>query len=152
MITFRTIVSSFVDELGQARVQPLGGTTREPQPEQVRRFSGRLKRQSDRNSYLMAAAVAVLCLLFVVCVFLVVYYRHSPKTTMLVFGGNILQLIVIVAWLRRLWLDKNTMEALLIVADELPPLEAAKIITNFYFKVLTTKVPVAPSVASANGT
>lgn len=91
--------------------------------------------QSQASARLIIiVAVILLCALFIVGIALVFYYRDLPGTITFIFGGNFFSLLIVVFWLRRLWLEKTTIDTLLVLVSKLPPEEAAKIIVSFHFK------------------
>ena len=133
------ILSEFVQGTGQDIAQPMGEGNVSSSESAVAQASHRMSQLARSNAYIMNAAVAVVICLFLGCVALVIYYRHEPNTAILVMGGNGLQLLLLVGWLRRLWIEKTTVETLLVAAEVLPPSDAAKLLVAFYFRATQRK-------------
>ena len=95
-----------------------------------------LQKSQASAGLIIFIAVGLLCALFVVGVALIFYYRNSPGTIALIFGGNFFSLLIIVFWLRRLWLEKTTIDTLMVLVSGMSTAEAAKVIVGFHFKAI----------------
>jgi hypothetical protein len=133
------ILKELAGALDQVNPQKMGGVAIAAEQSVVNKTSVRMSDLARKNGYMMHVAVGLLVALFLFCIFLVIYYRAQPNTAILLVGGNALQLVVLVGWLRRLWVEKTAVETLLISIEELPPSEAAKILLGFYFRTLKAK-------------
>jgi hypothetical protein len=91
------------------------------------------------DRHLILVLVVLICVLFLTGLGLVIYYRDNPTRVSLVLGGNYLSLLVIVGFLRRIWLEKRTIDALLVIAESLKPAEAAKTLVAFHFRCMQAK-------------
>jgi hypothetical protein len=135
----KSILEDFADASDQAGPQKLGGIATPPDQASLSRTSARMSTLARKNGYMMHVAVGVVLALLMFCIALVLCYRSGPKTAILVMGGNGLQLVLLVWWLRRQWIEKTAVETLLIATEELPPAEAAKLLLGFYFKALKAR-------------
>jgi len=125
--------------LEEARRRP-----HEPCPGNSGRCSERtrtlLEEDATSTDRIVVAAVVLLCCLFVAGLGLVVYYRNSPEHAAVLFGGGtFVSLLGIVAWLRKLWFDKRTMDLILVLVQSMSPADAAKVLTTFYCGALSPK-------------
>jgi hypothetical protein len=129
-------VITYLKQIGQLEAQDLGSKRQEVTVANKEFLLDSFQRQASANGKIIAVAVALLCVLFAVGVGLVIYFKNSPAALTAVAGGNLMSLLGIVAWLRRLWFEKNTMVALYLVAANLSPQEAAKVIVSFHFRAV----------------
>ena len=131
------MVAHFLVATGQDDAQEMGETQDQSRLEgQSSKLVANLQARQVWAGRILIAAILVLCAIFLVGVALVFYYRDSPTTISILFGGNFFSLLVIVYWLRRLWLEKTVLDTLLILVASMPPTEAAKTITQFHFKAI----------------
>ena len=99
-----------------------------------------LRKDARKTDRILLIAVGLLCCLFALGFGLTIYHRNSPTNVAALFGGGtFLSLLGIVAWLRKLWFDKRTMDLLLALTQSMTPADAAKALTSFYFGALTAK-------------
>lgn len=132
-----TIVDDFLVATGQDDAQAMGVTQVQSRLEtQSSTLVANLHARQLWAGRILIVAILVLCAIFLVGVALVFYYRDSPTTISILFGGNFFSLLAIVYWLRRLWLEKTVLDTLLILIASMPPTEAAKTITQFHFKAI----------------
>jgi hypothetical protein len=134
-----SILKEFAIAVEQVTPQKMGGIAKPIGQQDVNKVSSRMSDLVRKNGYMMHVAVGIVLALFLFCIAVVVYYRNNPNTAVMVMGGNSLQLVLLVGWLRRLWVEKTAVETLLIATEELPPADAAKLLLSFYFKVLKSK-------------
>jgi len=99
-------------------------------------FAALLDEHLKFNKSIIVVAVALLCILFSVGMFLVYTLRTSPKGIIAISGGNFLSFLLVIRWLRRLWIEKSMVDVMIFVARDMSPYEAAKFLTKFYFKML----------------
>jgi hypothetical protein len=137
--SLKHILAEFTESIDQTATPALGGATHDDNVKPLANAATRMAELAHKNAYMMHTAVALVLALFLGCVALVIYYRHTPNIAILVMGGNGLQLLLLVGWLRRLWMEKTTVETLLIAVEELPPNDAARLLTAFYFRAIRAK-------------
>ena len=133
------VLHDFADSAGQLTAKPMGDVAEPQKTGDVGRVRQQMSELARKNGYIMQIAVGLVVVLFVFCLGVVVYYRQTPKVAITLMGGNLLQLVLLAGWLRRLWIEKTTLETLLIATEELPPAEASKLLLAFYFKALKAK-------------
>ena len=139
MTSLNKIVDSYLVRIGQANEQELGNELKPIKPEDNTYLLESFKSQQTFNRGIVVVAISVLCAIFLLGVFLVVYYRDSPSAIVAILGGNFFSLLVIVGWLRKLWLENSTMGALLLITKDVPAREAAAIITTWHFRAMKEK-------------
>lgn len=98
-----------------------------------------LTAQMKFNNNIVVISIVLLCIIFLTGIFFVFYYRNSPSTIGVVFGGTFLSLLAIVTRLRKIWLEKSLMDVSLSVINDLPPEDAAKFIQTIYYNMLEDK-------------
>ncbi len=137
-------LQTYLREIGEVESKKLGDAPTNRAPETLAGAQSALERslREDAKSTdrIVVAAVVLLCCLFVAGLGLVVYYRNSPEHAAVLFGGGtFVSLLGIVAWLRKLWFDKRTMDLLLVLVQSMSPADAARVLTAFYFGALSPK-------------
>lgn len=137
-------VQMYLKEIGEGETKKLGEGPAAPSVETLAGAQSLLERslRQDAKSTdrIILVAVASLCCLFVCGIGFMVYYRNSPEKVALLFGtGTFASMFGIVAWLRKLWFDKRTMDLLLVLTQSMNPVDAAKAVTSFYFGALMAK-------------
>jgi hypothetical protein len=137
-------VQAYLREIGEGEAKKLGEAPPAPSPETLAGAQSSLERslQKDakRTDRIILVAVMALCCLFVFGIVVMVYYRNSPQTLATVFeGGSFGSMLIVVAWLRKLWFDKRTMDLLLALTQSMNPADAARAVTSFYFGALIAK-------------
>ncbi len=134
MRSAEALLRDYLEASGQLTpTQKEFGRARHPATDRTVSLRLDLATQRKFNSRIIVAAVSCLCCLFAVGLYLVIAFRNSPSTIVAIFGGTIFSLLVIVRWLRQLWLDKSLMDLLLYAADSLSPDELLKLVSTFYF-------------------
>lgn len=137
MKKLQSAFEEYLNLIGQQGGSDLGGETRpEVTAHDNERFAGLLDEHLKFNKGLIVVAVTLLCVLFVMGMFLVYTLRASPRSIVIISGGSFLSFLIIIRWLRQLWIEKSMMDILLYAARDMPPKEAAKFLTGFYFKML----------------
>jgi F0F1-type ATP synthase assembly protein I len=131
----------YIQRLGQDKTASLGGKQKTPTEADTQFLISALQTKSKENGTIIIVAVILLFALFCVGIGFAIYFRDSPAAISSVLGGNLLVLLGIVAWLRRLWFDKNTMDTLMLIIPGLSASEAAKVVTSFYFRAVKVKSP-----------
>jgi hypothetical protein len=134
-----SILKEFAITVEQVTPQQMGGTAKPVGQHDLNKTSARMSELARKNGYMMHVAVGIVIALFLFCIAVVIYYRDRPNTAIMVMGGNTLQLVLLVAWLRRLWVEKTAVDTLLIAVEELPAAYAAKLLLTFYFKAVKPK-------------
>src|SRR5262249_55820925 len=82
------------------------------------------------NKAIIVVAIVLLCILFGMGMFLVYTLRASPRGIVIVSGGSFLSFLVVIRWLRQLWIEKSMMDISMYAAREMPPKEAAIFLTG----------------------
>ena len=130
-------IENYLESTGQLQLKQLG--PREEKAitrEHNQRLAARLSRRRQSNDRIVIIATAVLCVLFVLGIALLLYYRDNPTVIWPAVGGMLASNLGIVASLRRLWIEKTLIDSLLVVAAELPPEQAAKYIVLLYWNLV----------------
>lgn len=97
------------------------------------RLTWRLQEHRRATDRLMTANAVMLAVLFALGVFFALYYRDDPATLAAIFGGTFLSLLVIVRYQHRLWRDKNTMDILIDLADNMAPGEVFRVLETIFY-------------------
>jgi hypothetical protein len=144
MSTYVQSIQTYLREIGEADAKKLGGATAIRAPEVLAEAQNslerRLREDAKSTDRIIVVAVVLLCCLFFAGLGLVFYYRDSPEQVKVMFGGGtFLSLLGIVAWLRKLWFDKRTMDLLLVLVQSMSPTDAAKVLATFYFGAFSPK-------------
>jgi len=140
------LFTDYLKKTGALKSVTLGGTSRSTtttttvsKAENNKAFKTLLDKQITFNNSMVITAIVLLCLIFLIGVFFVFYYRDSPQTIGGIFGGTFFSLLAIIVWLRKLWVEKNFMDMATIVLTDLPPMEAAKFVETIYWNMLKGK-------------
>jgi hypothetical protein len=141
-----SIVHDYLSAIGQDSAGPLGGDEsaeradpKKHDPEAVSRMISRFQARQREATGILKAAVIALFVLLALAAAVIYYHRMDPKVVAGVLGGQLLGLLVIVVWLRRLWLEKTVIDTLLILIASMPPVEAAQLIIRFHFRSLRAR-------------
>jgi hypothetical protein len=135
-----SILADYLRRIGQYEPQPLGKAPRPSTAEDAQFLREALTRQLRFNNSMIMVAVAMLCGLFLLEVFLIVDHRDSLKAVSVISGTAFAGLLLVVRYLRRLWLDKSAMDILILTSHSLPPAETARLVTSFYFKAIQGRI------------
>ena len=135
------IFSGFLKESGVLKQVTLGGTRDAVvvSKSTSSNFDQSLQEQLKMNRYMLIMAMILLGMIFLMGVFFVFYYRDQPQTLGMIFGGSFFTLLVVVMWLRKLWVENNLIEMSRAVLQNLPPTEAVKFIETLYWNMLKAK-------------
>jgi hypothetical protein len=144
--TLADYLADYLRRIEQYESQPLGKPPRTITPEDSQFLRDTLQAQLRFNNALILAAAAMLCVLFLVGVLLIVLYRGSTTGVSIISGTTFASMLGIVRFLRRLWLDKSTMDVLICASHGMSPEETAKLVTSFYFKAVAAPTRVRPAV------
>jgi len=136
MKRLETIFEDYLRLIGQQEGPDLGEKPKEVTAAANQHFAALLDEHLKFNKGIIVVAVALLCILFGVGMFLVYTLRTSPKGIVTISGGSFLSFLLVIRWLRRLWIEKSMIDVMIFVARDMPPKEAAKFLTGFYFKML----------------
>lgn len=136
-------VRAYLKDTGQFTVPTLGGGKLNRDPGESKVLFERLRRSQEKADKVIVAAVACLVALFVLVLGLVLYLVDKPSIMATLLGGNIFAALIIVRWLRKLWLEKSAIDTLLVMVVDLPPAEGAKLIIEFYFRTMSQSDPAS---------
>lgn len=138
-------VQAYLEDIGQSKARNFGlGETDVDTGKSALLFE-RLRRSQEKADKVIAAAVACLVVLFILVVGLVVYLIDKPTTIAVLLGGNIFATLIIVRWLRKLWLEKSAIDTLLVMVVDLPPEQGTKLIMEFYFRTMNLSDSASPA-------
>jgi hypothetical protein len=98
-----------------------------------------LDRRTKSNTWIIIVAVGLLICLFGLEVSLILYNRDSIPATAVMSGTTFASLLIIIGYLRRLWLDKSKMDVLIHASYVIGPEELAKLVATLYYKGLDTQ-------------
>jgi len=104
------------------------------------RLLGRFDRIRKSNNTSKILVVVILVVTFLVTLYFAFLYQHDLKSVSFILGGNLLSLLVIAGWLRRIWLEGTTLDILSLLVQELPAREAIQVISTFYYGTLDRKM------------
>jgi hypothetical protein len=128
-------LGEYLRHIGQFDPQPLGKEPRSITLQDSQFLRETLDRRTKSNTWIIIVAVGLLICLFGLEVFLILYNRDSITVTATTFAS----LLVIVGYLRRLWLDKSKMDVLIHASCVIGPEELAKLVASLYYKGLDTQ-------------
>ncbi|MBK8703375.1 MAG: hypothetical protein IPN33_06955 [Saprospiraceae bacterium] len=138
MSKISTIFHSYLSDNSLLDLEKLG--SEDKKVEVSRNTSDTLKnnilRESKFNNNIVVVAIVLLCIIFGLGIFFAIYYRDSPTTIGVIFGGTFLSLLAIVSRLRKIWLEKSLMDVSLSVIEDMSPQDAAKFIQTIYYNML----------------
>ena len=138
MLRLEQTLADYLRRIGQYEPQSLGKASRPVTAEDAQFLRDSLSRQQKFNNSILIVAVILLCCLFLLGMFLIIRHRDSVSAVAVISGTTFAALLAIVRFLRRLWLDKSTMDVLLHASYGMSPAESAKLVTSFYFKTFET--------------
>jgi hypothetical protein len=138
-------VQAYLEEIGQSKAQNFGVEKKDFDPGKSTVLFERLRRSQEKADKIIGAAVACLVVLFILVVGLVIYLIDKPTTVTVLLGGNIFATLIVVRWLRKLWLEKSAIDTLLIMVVDLPPAQGTKLIMEFYFRTMNQSDSTSPA-------
>lgn len=144
MPNLRQTLADYLRRIEQFEPQSLGKIQRSVTSEDNQFLRDSLKRQLSFNNSLIAVAVILLCGLFLLGAFLIVYHRDSVNAVTVISGTTFAALLGIISFLRRLWLDKSAIDLLVHASYGLSPAESAKLVTTFYFRIVERRTAPRP--------
>ena len=97
-----------------------------------------LRKKVRSNRSILVATLATLLALSITGFLLILHYRNDPKFLGMIFGALYLSHLGIVARLRELWIDKNTIDIALPILTDLPPEKAAEFMLTLYWGFFKT--------------
>ena len=136
MDNLKQTLVDYLRRIGQYEPQTLGKKPRPVTEEDNRFLRDSLNRQLRFNNIMILVAVLLLCGLFTLGAFLILYHRNSVNAVEVISGTTFAALLLIVRFLRRLWLDKSAVDLLIHASYAMSPEESAKLVTSFYFRTL----------------
>jgi O-antigen/teichoic acid export membrane protein len=95
-----------------------------------------LEKQQRFNNGILLTAITMVGIVFLLGIGVILLYRHNLTAVSVAFGGNLFSLLVTVAWIRRLWIEKGIFDLARLAAEELPPKEAIELASVMYWRVL----------------
>jgi len=132
MSTLKGTLADYLRRIGQFEPQPLGQEPRQANAEDAQFLRESLLRRLRFNDSMIVVMLALLCGLFLLESYLILAHRDA-LTAVSVLAAMMLG---IVGYLRHLWLEKSTMDVLILSSISLPPEETARLVTAFYFKAI----------------
>lgn len=135
-IGIKTSVLAYLERIAQLTAGPLGEPVKLPDREDSAFLLSRMKQDHVINGISKLSAIAMLLVTFALFIFLAVHYRNDVTNLLRILGGNVLTLLLVVAWMRKIWLEGTMLAMLTVVTEKLPPVEAAKVITSVYYKMI----------------
>ena len=108
------ILAEFLRDLDRLEEVPLGGEERgrEPTAEDTERLDDLLFNESRFNRVLLLTYIACLLTLYFIGIFFIFYFRDTPQTMAILFGGTFLGLAVVIKPLVCLWRERMLMDTL----------------------------------------
>jgi len=138
-------IAAFVAQIGHQSVLPLGANERIVDKADVDFLLERFRRTQKLTNFLIFAAASTVLAVFLMSISIMYIYISQPKVVVFLFGGDISTLMVATVMLRRLWMDKVTVDILTVIIAGMSPREAAKTLTTFYFQfVAKSRVSIRP--------
>jgi hypothetical protein len=126
-------VRDYLRQIDQFEPQSLGKRRRPITPQDSQFLRERIGHQARINDRIIVIAVTLLVCLFGLGVSLIIYDLGSVRAEAAISGTTFASLLVVVRFLRRLWLDKSRMDLLYLATSVLGPEELAKLATSFYY-------------------
>lgn len=101
-----------------------------------------LVNQITFNNKIIIIALVMLILIFMLNVYLTIYAIREPEAIKVAFNGafTFSSLFLIINWLRKLWAEKSLMDVSLMIAQDMPPEQAARYIGTVYWRIVNKKV------------
>ena len=142
MRSLRVELHDFLAGLGVLKPVTLGG-------EKIHAFSDAHKRSLQRiletqyqfNNRVLSLAISMVAVVFFLGIFFALYYRENPKMLQVVLGGNLLSILVTVAWIRKLWIEKGLVDLARLAVEGMATEDAIRLASTIYWRLLTGKEP-----------
>jgi hypothetical protein len=134
---FEAALAEYMRQTGAATARKLG--TRPPTKDVagattwLRDYLRERVRVSDR---LVAVVVALLAILFLTGIGLAIYHRDKPEFMSAIIGGDLLSLLAVVAWMRRIIVEKTQIDLSIAMIEALPPEQSAVFLMTLYERLL----------------
>lgn len=128
----------YLSAIGRLKEESLGGEE-EASPITVtnsKMMEKLLISQSKFNNNMLMVAIIGLCVIFIIDIFFIFYYKDNATALSVILGVTGLSLVGVIKWLRKLWLEKSVLDVSLAVVENLPPTEAAKFIETTYWSII----------------
>jgi hypothetical protein len=140
-MTLESTIESYLKRIGQSTAIALGPKEKRATREDSDALASSIAPQSKGIAWTLRIAVAMLCAIFLGSLGIIFYYRDDPTRigVLLGAGGGLFSLLAVIRWLRRLWIEENTMEFIRKILDDLPPEKAAEMISQYYFMMMGSK-------------
>ncbi|MEX3846254.1 hypothetical protein [Paraburkholderia sp. BR10882] len=136
VISGRSDIEAYLTQIGQNSPLDLDESRREITDEDSKFLLQRFDKTQRLADVALIAAIATLLIIFFIFTALIFIYRNNLAYFSTLTGGDLLSMLTIVSWLRRLWLEKTTIETLRVFLVKMKPEDAAQIITTFYFNAM----------------
>jgi len=117
------------------------GTSQKPKVSQAEKEKVEqvIAQQRTFNSRVLTLAISMLVAIFLAAMFLALYHINRPTFAAAAIGGNLLSLLLIVSWMRRLWIERGIIDLAQVAIRGLPPDEGIKLACSMYFGLLAAK-------------
>ena len=97
-------------------------------------------RDKKVNNYILLVIVLMFIIVFFVGCYFIFYYRTNPEILKIIFGGTFFSITTIIYGLQRLWRQKNYMDYLILLIQNLPADRVGEIIQTIIFQSKLIKV------------
>jgi hypothetical protein len=135
---FRAALAEYMRQSGQAGPRKLGDPPAEPADlnRATTWLRGYLRERVQVSDRLVIVVVVLLCALFFTGIGLAIYHRDHPGFMSALIGGNLLSLLAVVAWLRRILIEKTQMDLSMALIEALPPEQSVVFMMTLYERLL----------------
>lgn len=99
-------------------------------------FAARLASRQRFSNAMVAVCLVMLCAVFAIGAAGAVLVLRSPGISAAVLAATLAALLGVVAWLRRIWIEKSVLDLAAGVVRDLPPEEAVRLIEVIYWNAL----------------
>lgn len=147
MPNLKQTLVDYLRRIGQYEPQSLGKESRRLTAEDNVFLRESLNRQLRFNNLMILVALVLLCALFILGVFLILYNLRSVNVVEVISGATFAAMLAMIRFLRRLWLDKSAVDLLIHASYAMSPEEAAKLVTSFYFRTQNIRGQVKAELA-----
>jgi len=136
------ILNEFLDHTQRSKNIDMGGSVAAVNDDQKNLLVNNLIRENQFNKSLIVVITAMFVVLFGVAIFFCFYYRNSPQTMGIIFGGSFLGIMGIMKALQGVWEKKCKMDMLLTI---IPNISAEQVVV-----VIETLLNEKPATASVS--
>lgn len=135
----KSVFEEYLKKIGQLEPVQLGDEKEFQATKEDNEFlKAHLVHQIKSNNNIIWLAILMLVLIFILDIYLILYSLKEPEVIKVAFNGafTISSLFLIINWLRKLWAEKSLMDVSLIIAQDMPPNQAAKYIGSVYWRIV----------------